>query len=1137
MSDLSSRISELSPEKLALLMQRMKAARPAAAASSIPRRERPADPSPPSFAQQRLWLIDQLEPGGFAYNVLAVLRFDGELDVGALQHAVDELVRRHEALRTVFRLEGDRPVQVIAPELRIDLPVEELDGVPDPEAATRERAGEEARRPFDLAEGPLLRTRLLRFGPGSHVLLATMHHIVSDGWSRGVMIRELSALYDAALRGEPASLPELPIQYADFAAWQRERLEGPSAAAQVEYWRKHLEGAPAALELPTDSPRPPVQTFPGARFRFTVPGPTADGLRALAQREQATVFMVLLAAFKVLLQRYSGQEDIVVGSPVANRNRVETEGLIGFFANTLALRTRLADDPSFLALLRRVRETVLGAFEHQEVPFEKVVEAVKPERDPSRLPVFQVMFLVDNTPLEPQHLKGVRLQPVGMDAGISSFDLTLEMEDAGGGLHGVIEYNTDLFREATIRRMAACYRTLLESVHADPSIPLSGLRIVSEEERTLQLAAWNPPTGAAPAEEPVHELFAAQARRTPGAPAVVAQDEEGEVAATLTYAELNSRANRLAHLLRRRGVGAETRVAVCLDRSPEMLVAILGVLKAGGAYVPLDPGHPAERYRFVLADSGAVLAVTRTALEAPLRDLVPTVCLDGGDSPLAGESDGDPAPAVHPESAAYVIYTSGSTGTPKGVLVEHRALASYTRAAAARYGIGAADRVLQFSSLTFDASVEEIFPTLTRGAALVLRTEGMAGTDTVFLELCRAREVTVASLPTAFWHELAAAPADRHAALPPSLRLVILGGERVIPERLARWHDRVGGAVALLNTYGPTEATVVATAADLTAPGAPDGPQGEASIGTPLDNARAYVLDPRGELLPASVPGELYVGGAGLARGYLGRPELTAERFLPDPFGAEPGARMYRTGDLARWRDGGELEFAGRVDDQVKIRGFRVETGEVEAVLAACPRVRQAAVVAREDAPGARRLVAYVVPADAGAPPEARELHAWLRERLPEYMVPSAFVALDAVPLTPAGKLDRRALPAPERDHASVGGAFVAPRNAVEEVLAGVWQEVLGLERVGVHDSLFDLGGHSLSATRVVAQVREIFQVQFPVRVLFESPTIARMAELLLEDPARRSGVERVATLVLELSSLSDEEVDVRLAGPEPAPR
>ena len=1044
---------------------------------------------PASFAQQRLWFLDQLEPGSPAYNIPAAVRLRGRLDPGALEHALREVVRRHESLRTTFSVVDGEPVQVISPSQPLDVPLISLADAADVEREARVLAftREEALTHFDLSVGPLLRARLLKLSDEEHVLLLTMHHIVSDGWSMSVLVREAAALYAAFAEGEASPLEELPIQYADYAEWQREYLRGETLEALLSYWKGQLEGGLPPLQLPTDRPRPSSQSYKGAKYPLAFNRRLTERLKTLGRAEEATLFMTLLAAFQALLQRYTGQDEFAIGSTIAGRNRGETEGLIGFFLNTLVLRGELDGDPTFRELLRRAKETAVGAFAHQDLPVELVLEALQPERNLSHNPLFQVLFILQTAPAPVLELPGLTLELLEVETGTAKFDLTLELVERPEGLRGSLEYSTDIFDEATVARMATHFEVLLESIAAEPDHRLSDLRLLTDEERARLLGEWSRTAPLAPLTPPVHELFEAQAHAKPDAVALVFGDE------CLTYAELNERANRLAHRLRREGIGPEARVGVMMGRSTEMVVSVLAVLKAGGAYVPLDPAYPRERLAMMLEDSGASVVLTRE----PAGELLPPgatreVSIGTLAEELAAEAAENLAPLAGSSNAAYVIYTSGSTGRPKGVVVQHASLAAYTATAADEFVIAPVDRVLQFASLSFDTSAEEIYPCLTRGATLVLRTEAMLGSAASFFGHCAAAGITVLDLPTAYWHELAARLDEEALALPPSLRLVILGGERALPERLAAWRRHVGARVRLLNTYGPTETTIVATMHDLT-DDAGDDPRREVPIGRAIRGGETYVLDGRLRPVPVGVAGELHVGGAGLARGYLDRPALTAERFVPHPFSSEPGARLYKTGDLARFLPGGEIEYVGRVDEQVKVRGFRVEPGEVEAALGAHPAVRDAVVLAREDTPGARRLVAYVVWREGRAAVTSADLRGFLRERLPDYMVPSAFVVLERLPLTPSKKVDRRALPAPQQSERGEG--YVAPRTPVEEVLAGLWCEVLGLKQVGVEDNFFELGGHSLMATQLLSRVRETFKVEVPLRRVFETPTVAGLAE------------------------------------------
>ncbi len=1128
---------------VAALAEAVTTSRQASAPPVVPRDR--SLPAPLSFSQQRLWFLDRMEPVNAHFNITGALRLSGPLDAAVLERCFTEIVRRHESLRTVFRETDGEAVQVVAEPADFPLAPDDLSGLPaeEREAAARRIAGDEARRPVDLEAGPLLRVRLLRLAAEEHVLVLMVHHAVSDGWSFGVLFRELSTLYAAFARDEPSPLPEPGLQYADFAAWQRERLSGEALEQELGFWREKLRGAPALLDLPTDRPRPAVQTHRAGVHTLAIPPEAAEALREAARRAGTTLFMALLAGYAATLRRYAGQDDVVVGTPIAGRTRAETEGMIGFFLNMLALRVDLSGDPTFAEVLARVRETTLGAYAHQEVPFEKLLEELKTERSLGHSAVYQVSINMPDAGAAALDIPGIRVS--AMDAGgqAAALDLALTAGPTrDGGLFLSANYNADLFDAATAEAMTAYMAHVLAQAAADPSLRLSDLSPLLEEEKALQLERWNATARDLPSDRPVHDLVREVALRTPDAPAVV-QDGAG----TLTFAELERRADDLARRLAGLGVAPETRVALCLERSPEMLVAVLAVLRAGGCYVPVDPAYPAERIAYMLADSGARVLLTQARLAGALPEFGgEVVAVDGPHpptpSPARGEGEhgdaGDAgalshsrtfalshSPSPSPDNAAYVIYTSGSTGRPKGVVVTHRALANYATAAVGLYGVTPDDRVLQFASLSFDASAEEIYPALLGGAALVLRTEQMLADAATFFARCAEWGVTVLDLPTAYWHELVAELERGAVRLPDAVRLVIIGGERALPERVAAWRRHVGAAVRLVNTYGPTEATVVATLAELQgreeAAVLPDQPLPAVPIGRPVPNGRAYVLDGEMRPLPLGARGELYVGGLGVARGYLGRPELTAERFVPDPFAGEPGARLYRTGDVVRWRRAGELEFVGRADDQVKVRGFRVELGEIEDVLLRHPAVRDAVVAAREDEPGRTRLVGYVVA--AGEVPTAAGLRAHLKAELPEHMVPAAFVVLDALPRTGSGKVDRRALPAPEAPGAPAE-SYVAPRTEAERCLAEIWAAVLKLERVGVRDNFFELGGHSLLATQVVSRVRQAFGAELPLRAIFERPTVGELAALL---PAEASAAEAIpeATAIQVAGSVIEDQL------------
>ncbi|HEX7182531.1 MAG TPA: amino acid adenylation domain-containing protein, partial [Thermoanaerobaculia bacterium] len=1041
----------------------------------IPRRSGEG-PAPLSFAQERLWFLDQLSPEVSVYNIARAFRLRGRLDAAALARAAGEIVRRHEALRTTFPAVAAGPVQEIVRELPVRLPVVDLSGCAGAvrEAETGRLLQREARRPFDLQGGPLLRLLLLRAGPEENALVLAMHHIVSDGWSMDVFFRELCRLYGAFAGGGSAHLPELPVQYADFAVWQRERLRGETLAELLAYWKGQLAGAPALLELATDRPRPLLQSFRGAQETAALPAETARALRELARRAGVTPFMLLVAALAAFFGRLTGQRDVVLGSPIAGRNRSEIEGLIGFFVNTLALRTRWDGDPAFRELLEDARRVTLAAHAHQELPFEKLVAELAPERSLGRTPLFQVMLAFQNTGGDGLDLPGLEVEPVEVRRDESRFDLELTAVDAGEGLAILWRYDGDLFDRASVVRMAGQLETLLRGLLADPGSRLSELPVVPEAEAQQLLVQGRGLRSDYPRDLTIHDLFSAQARATPDAPAV---EEEGE---RLTYRALNERANRLAHHLRSLGVGPDVRVGLGLNRSLEAVVAILAILKAGGAYVPLDPSYPQERLSFMLEEAAAPVVLTLArhapALPAGHRGMC-TVVLDQERDAIERWSAEDPVSGADPKSLAYVIYTSGSTGRPKGVAVCHRGVVRLVRSTDFAE-LTAAESWLQAGSIAFDVSTLEIWGGLLNGGRLVV----FPSYTPSYQELGEAIErnaITSFWLTAGLFHQMVA-EGDLESLR--GVRQLLAGGDVLSPPHVEKVLSQLPDLM-LINGYGPTENTTFTCCHRMR------GPQrfsGSVPIGRPIANTRVALLDADLRLTPMGAVGELCAGGDGVARGYLGRPDLTAEKFIPDPAGEEPGARLYRTGDLARWLSGGILEFLGRMDGQVKLRGFRIELGEIEASLLSHPGVREAVVLARDDGPAGRRLVAYVVPAQEGPPADLRD---HLQRRLPDYMIPSAFVTLEALPLNPSGKVDRRALPAP--DGARPEGVFVAPESPEERSLAAIWSEVLGVEKVGVHDDFFHLGGHSLLAAQVVARVRRDFQVDLPLRSLFQAPTVS----------------------------------------------
>jgi amino acid adenylation domain-containing protein len=1074
---------------------------------------------PLSFAQERLWFLDRIQQGAGVYNVPLALRLRGALEVSRMAAAFGAIVARHEALRTVFPERDGDPVQRIQPPADPalwSLPVVDLAALPEP------AAGDEARRlaiadslvPFSLESGPLLRTTLLRLAGAEYLLLLDLHHIVSDGWSLGVLLGELSAFYG----GTGSDLPGLPVQYADFAAWQREWLRGGELERQTAYWKRQLAGAPAVLELPTDRPRPLVQSWRGAQIPILLPAPLTARLAALCRRQGATLFMLLLAAWDVLLHRHSGQRDLNVGSPIAGRNRAETERLIGFFVNTLVLRSTLDDDPSFAGLLARTRQIALAAYDHQDLPFEKLVDEIKPERTMSHEPLFQVMFALQNTPLGALELPGgLSLEPLELRAVVAKFDLTLSlMESRPPGtaeLDGMLEYNSELFDAASVMRLLGHFHVLLEEVAAVASGPgpaVSELPLLTAAERHQLLVEWsNAPSE--PLGHCLHELFEVTVAADPEALAVVWEDM------ALSYGELNRRANQLAWHLIALGVEAETRVGLCVERSAEMLVGMLGVLKAGGAYVPIDPAYPRERLAFMLEDTRAPILVTQERL----RELLPAgaarvLCLDADWEEISRRPGGNPPPAAVGSNTAYVIYTSGSTGTPKGVVTSHDAVVAYTQASSAVYRIRPGDRNLQFSSISFDASVEEIYGCLTHGATLYVRGDVQEGISE-FFDRCRAQKITLLQFPTAFWHQLVTAMEAESLTLPPTIRAMFVGGEKMLAQRLISWWRLLPPGLRFINAYGPTETTVAATVCQLPEEAPIDDSLREVPLGRPLVHARGYVLDRELRPVPIGVTGEMLVGGLGLARGYLDRPALTAEKFVPNPYAGmwgRPGERLYRTGDLVRLLPGGLLELVGRADGQMKLRGYRIEPGEIEATLAGHPGVGQVVVLAREDASGDVRLVAYAAAKGEPAPAPAA-LRDYLAERLPSYMVPQTVHVLPEMPVSAQGKVDRLALARLTPEVRRERTAWAAPQNEVEQRIAAVWRELFGLDDpdgIGVDDNFFDSGGSSLLLVKLHSRLQKALERTFPLVEIFKHPTIRTLAASLEAGQPARPSLDKART-------------------------
>lgn len=1083
--DLREQLQARKPEILAFLKQA--AEQRVAGSTTIPIVPRDGH-LPLSFAQQRLWFLDQMQQEGAVYNIPMAVEVQGVLDVEALGQSLQDILARHESLRTSFMTIEGQPVQIIAEPYNIDLVPWDLQNLAASEQQehVQQLLLQEAQTPFDLAHDRLWRVQLLRLNATTAVILSTMHHIISDGWSMEVLLQELAALYRGYVTGSPATLPPLPIQYADFAAWQRQWLQGDVLENQLNYWCERLAGSLPVLQLPTDFPRARVQTIRGAVEPFSLSAELTEPLKALGQKHAATLFMTLLAAFNVLLYRYSSQTDIVVGSPIANRNRPEVEGLIGFFVNTLVLRSTFSPLERFDELLDHVQRHTWQAYAHQDLPFEKLVEALQPERDLSYHPLFQVKFRLEHASRQSVTFPGLTLKLLPQASTTAKLDLGVDLYETPDGLVGGFEYNRDLFQADTIRRLSRHFETLLKAIAADPTQRLAALPLFTPEERQTMVQGWNRTRTPYDTERCFHHLFEAQVAASPGATALIFDGPQGQ---QLTYDELNRQSNQLAHYLQALGVGPEVKVGIRIDRSPQQIIAMLAILKAGGAYLPLDPAYPAERLAFMLADAQVPVLLTHAEV-APLQtgDQTLYVDLDRDWHTIAPYPDTNPDSGVTPGNLAYVIYTSGSTGLPKGVLLPHGGLVNLTEDKIRVCDVKAGDCVLRFFSFSFDGCIPEIIMALATGAKLLLAPHATLLPGPGLGRLLRHHGVThITITPSA----LLSVPVEDF----PDLRMVLVGGEAPSAELIANWCP----GRRFINAYGPTETTVNASMV----PCGNDRPLEPTLL--PSANKQLYVLDDHLQLCPIGVAGELHIGGVGLARGYLNRPDLTAAQFIPNPYGPATSPVLYKTGDLACYLPDGRIKILGRLDTQVKLRGFRVEPGEVERQLAEHPEVKASVVIVREDTPGAKRLVAYGVPLAPCSDnrPTPQDLRRFLAEKLPPYMVPSAFVWLDTLPLNPNGKIDIPALPKPQEVTASPQD--MAPRTPTEAALAAIFGDVLELESVHIDSHFFELGGHSLLATRLIAQLIKTFDLDLNVIDLFEAPTVAELAarieqKRLLED-------------------------------------
>ncbi|MEQ1778778.1 MAG: amino acid adenylation domain-containing protein, partial [Nitrosomonas sp.] len=1073
--DISNRIARLSDDKRALLEARLQEIG-SKRDIRIQKRHGDQETAPLSFAQERLWFLSQLEPESAFYNEAGAIELIGKLNNYALEQSLREIVRRHEILRTTFVAYEGHPRQRIAPESEIEIRYEDFQHLPAHQQAhaIKQYMSEEVKRPFNLNIGPLIRFALIRLTGEQHILLVGLHHIIADEWSIRILLNELGAAYGAFCIGQPSPLSELPIQYADYACWQREWLKGPIFNRQIAYWTEQLKHSPALLELPTDFPRSSVSRHVGTRYYFEISQETTICLHQLAKNHSATLFMVLAASFAILLNRYTHQQDICIGYPIANRARIGLQALIGFFANTLVLRTNLSGNPTFSEILRRVRKTCLDAQAHQDLPFEKLVEELAPVRDMAFNPLFQVMLVFQSSVEERLELPDIKLNEIDVETQSAKFDLTLGIREENGTLKGWFEYNTELFLEKTMVRWASYYQKLLQEIVPAVDKPIANISLLPDREWDQLVVQWNATKAIYLQDQCIHQLIEIQAKQQPDAIAVICQNQQ------LTYDQLNKSANQLAHYLRTQGIGPEVLAGVFMERCPEMIIAILAILKAGGTYVPIDPRYPKEHIAHVMEDAQLQIILTQQSLQQLLPVQMKRIYLDTQWRMVSAEKSDNPVNIISPQNLAYVIYTSGSTGKPKGVGVTHGNVAHSTCARLDYYQTRVSSFLL-LSSIAFDSSVAGIFGTLCQGSRLVLSTEDAVLDPDTLVQIISAYQISHLLTVPSLYEEVLQKISYKKGN---GLKQIIVAGEPC-RKSLVELHDIHLPQVELFNEYGPTETTVWSSvyqcnkANDHVIP-----------IGRPIPNTQIYLLDMQWNPVPVGVIGELYIGGEGLTRGYLNRADVTAECYIPNLFD-HAGSRLYRTGDLARYRDDGNIEYIGRTDHQVKIRGFRIELGEIENVLRQYPKIKDAAVLSREDTLGNKRLVAYMVA--SGLIPSIDEIRMHLKEYLPDQMIPAAYVFLDHFPLTPNGKVDRKALPIPDFD-VRFTIQYVAPRTYSENIIANIWAEVLGVECIGIYDNFFALGGHSLLIAQVISRIRQTFAIDLPLRTLFEKPFVFELA-------------------------------------------
>ncbi|KAF3890915.1 amino acid adenylation domain-containing protein [Tolypothrix bouteillei VB521301] len=1057
-----------------------------------------------SFGQQGIWFIDQLEGASAAYNQLFGIHLKGSLNTAVLEQALIEIVRRHEVLRTSFKNEDGQAVLEIASNPNFTLSVVDLMDLAETKQweTIHQSSIAESQHSFNLSEGSLLRVTLFKIAETKHVLLFAIHHTISDAWSSKIIIQELGTLYEAFSKNQPSPLKDLSIQYADFANWQQQWVRGSVFEEQLTYWKQKLGGHLPVLQLPSDRPRPPVQTFRGATTTLKIGTDVTEKLKKLSQQEGTTLFMTLLAAFKTLLYRYTYQEDICVGTTIANRHSRDLEKLIGYFVNSLVLRTDLSGNPSFRELLRRVRQVAWEAYNYQDIPFELLVAQLQPKRDLSHTPLFQVLFVLENAPREELKLPGLTLSFLEMPTATAKFDLTLSIKETEEGLRANFEYSTDLFDAATIERMAGHLQTLLSAIAVNQDHRLWELPLLTETERSQLLVEWNDTLNEYPQNVCIHQIFEAQVEQTPDSVAVVFEDQK------LSYRELNTRANQLAHHLQKLGVSPETLIGICVERSPDMLVGLLGILKAGGAYVPLDPAYPQQRLAFMLADSQISVLLTQKKLVTVLPEhQAQVVCLDADWEEIAKQSDRNPINRANGENLAYIIYTSGSTGQPKGVQIPHNALTNFLSAMRRNPGLTKEDTFLSVTTLSFDIAALELYLPAIVGARLVIVSREVATDGSQLLEQLISSNATVMQATPTTWRMLIA------AGWTGSQQLKILCGGEALDQILA--NQLLERSTELWNLYGPTETTIWSAVKKVENNTRIEHTNNIVSIGRPIANTEFYILDTYLQPVPVGVPGELHIGGVGLARGYFNQPKLTFEKFIPNPFNNNPKSRLYKTGDLVCYQSDGTIKYISRIDHQVKLRGFRIELGEIEALINQYPAAQESVVVVRSDEPERERLVAYVV-SQPKQTVTITELRRFLESNLPNYMVPTAFMMLEALPLTPNGKIDRRSLPAPDTSRPELDKAFVLPRTPVEAKLAQLWAEFLGIEQVGIYDNFFKLGGDSIVAIQIIAKANQA-SLKLTTKQLFQHQTIAQLASVAVlkqEIPAAQETITSVQALL-----------------------